>query len=166
MLEEIKKLIGSMFVNRFEKSEKWNGRLVPYVHKKLIVIEMESRNYTHLVHSGQGEFDVTEGHTNSQWGYKTCSVILENGNSLASLANMLQGALSGWNNSWKIMLKTSSLWRNIKISTTKLFILLQLHKSGRRGICLIETHLMPKGKIGRALEHKRRESLNTALPES
>ncbi|KAJ8448910.1 LOW QUALITY PROTEIN: hypothetical protein Cgig2_030766 [Carnegiea gigantea] len=64
MLEEIRKLIASRFVKRFEKSQKWNSRLVPYVHKKLLMIEMESRICTHLVHAGQGEFDVTEGHTN------------------------------------------------------------------------------------------------------
>jgi len=58
MLEEIRKLIGSRFVKRFEKSQKWNGRLVPFVHKKLLITEMESRNCTHLVHAGQGEFDV------------------------------------------------------------------------------------------------------------
>ena len=64
MLEEIKKFIGSRFVERFEKSQKWNGKLVPYVHEKLRKIEMESRNCTNLIHAGQGKFDVTKGHTN------------------------------------------------------------------------------------------------------
>ncbi|KAJ8439455.1 LOW QUALITY PROTEIN: hypothetical protein Cgig2_008486 [Carnegiea gigantea] len=50
ILEEIRKLIGT--------------RLVPFVHKKLLIIEIESRNCIHLVHAVQGEFDVTEGHTN------------------------------------------------------------------------------------------------------
>jgi len=64
MLEEIRKLIGSRFVTRFDKSQKWNGKIVPYVHKKLLQIEMESRNCKNLLHAGQGEFDVMEGHTN------------------------------------------------------------------------------------------------------
>ncbi|KAJ8430684.1 LOW QUALITY PROTEIN: hypothetical protein Cgig2_024549 [Carnegiea gigantea] len=72
ILEEIRKLIGNRFVNRFEKSQKWNGKLVPYVHKKLIRTEMESRNYTHLVYVGQGEFDVTEGHTNFTVRFYDC----------------------------------------------------------------------------------------------
>jgi len=64
MLEEIRKLIGSRFVTRFDKSQRWNGKLVPYVHKKLMHIEMESRNCTNLIHAGQEECDVIEGHTN------------------------------------------------------------------------------------------------------
>jgi len=64
MLEEIRKLIGSRFVIRFDKSQRWNGKLVSYVHKKLIQTEMESRNCRNLIHAGQGEFDVTEGHIN------------------------------------------------------------------------------------------------------
>jgi len=36
MLEEVKKLIGSRFVKRSEKSHKQNGKRVPFVHKKLI----------------------------------------------------------------------------------------------------------------------------------
>ncbi|KAJ8421831.1 LOW QUALITY PROTEIN: hypothetical protein Cgig2_024207 [Carnegiea gigantea] len=64
MLEEIRTLIGSRFVKRFEKSQKWNDRLIPYVRKKLLMIEMDSRNCTLLVHAGQGEFDMTKGHTN------------------------------------------------------------------------------------------------------
>jgi len=36
------------------------------MHKKLIMIEIESRNCTHLAYTRQGEFDVTEGHTNLQ----------------------------------------------------------------------------------------------------
>lgn len=64
MLEEIRKLIGSRIVKRYENSQKWEGKLVPFVQKKLLITEMESRNCTHLVHAGQGEFDVTEGHTN------------------------------------------------------------------------------------------------------
>jgi len=74
MLKEIRKLIGSRFVNRFDKSQRWIGMLVPYVHKKLIKIEMESRNCRNLIHAGQGEFDVTEGHTNFtvRLKYKFC----------------------------------------------------------------------------------------------
>ena len=64
MLEKIRKLIGSRFVTRYDKSQRWNGKLVPYIHKKLLQIEMKSRNCKNLIHAGQGEFDVTEGHTN------------------------------------------------------------------------------------------------------
>ena len=52
MLEEIRKLIGSRFLKISEKSKKWKGKLIPYVHKKLIRIEMESTNYANLVHAG------------------------------------------------------------------------------------------------------------------
>ncbi|KAJ8435430.1 hypothetical protein Cgig2_013928 [Carnegiea gigantea] len=48
MVEEIRKLTGSRFMKRFKKLQKWNGRLVPFVHKKLLITEMESRNCTHL----------------------------------------------------------------------------------------------------------------------
>ena len=64
MLEEIRKQSGNRFVNRFDKSQRWNGKLVPYEYKKLIKIEIESGNCKNLIHAGQGEFNVTEGHTN------------------------------------------------------------------------------------------------------
>ncbi|KAJ8428742.1 LOW QUALITY PROTEIN: hypothetical protein Cgig2_022652 [Carnegiea gigantea] len=68
-----------------KSQKKWKGKVVPYVHKKLIRIEMESRNYANL-----GEFEVTKGHTNLTVSCKTGSMIVENNNSLTSFANMLQ----------------------------------------------------------------------------
>jgi len=45
-------------VTRFDKSQRWNGKLVPYVHKKLLQIEMESRNCKNLIHAGHTNFTV------------------------------------------------------------------------------------------------------------
>ncbi|KAJ8421507.1 hypothetical protein Cgig2_013185 [Carnegiea gigantea] len=64
MLEEIRKLIGARFDKRFQISADWDGKVTPFVEKKLKKVELESRNYCNLVPAGRGEFAVREGSTN------------------------------------------------------------------------------------------------------
>ncbi|KAJ8428902.1 hypothetical protein Cgig2_024971 [Carnegiea gigantea] len=64
MLEEIRKLTGARFDKRLQISVDWDGKVTPFVEKKLKKVELESRNCCNLVPAGRGEFDVREGSTN------------------------------------------------------------------------------------------------------
>jgi len=64
MLDVIRKPVGGRFVKRFEKAQSWEGKVVPYVEKKLKLIEQESRNCSNIIHATRREFDVTEGKPN------------------------------------------------------------------------------------------------------
>ncbi|KAJ8425365.1 hypothetical protein Cgig2_015079 [Carnegiea gigantea] len=64
MLEEITKLIRARFEKRFQISADWDGKVTPFVEKKLKKVELESRNCCNLVPTARGEFDVREGSTN------------------------------------------------------------------------------------------------------
>ncbi|KAJ8430734.1 hypothetical protein Cgig2_004627 [Carnegiea gigantea] len=54
ILQEIKKLNASY----------WEGKVTPFVEKKLSLIEEESKNCLSVVNAGKGEFDVVEDRTN------------------------------------------------------------------------------------------------------
>ncbi|KAJ8419659.1 hypothetical protein Cgig2_009798 [Carnegiea gigantea] len=64
MLKEIRKLVGARFNKRFQNASFWEGKVTPFVGKKLRLIEEESRNCLSVVHAGKEEFDVVEGCTN------------------------------------------------------------------------------------------------------
>lgn len=64
LLEEIRKLIGSRFVRRFERAQQWEGKLVPYVKQKLCEAELEGRDLAGCLHAGAGKFDVKDNRKN------------------------------------------------------------------------------------------------------
>ncbi|KAJ8420926.1 hypothetical protein Cgig2_030220 [Carnegiea gigantea] len=156
MLEEIRKLIRSRFVKRFEKSQKWNGRLVSFVHKKLLITEMESRNCTHLVHANQGEFDVTEGHTNFTvrlqdkfYDYRKWQLTGLHYKHAARCIFRMKQQLEDYMEDYFTLEKYRNLYNHIE----------------KRNLPNLNQPYAQR-KIGRPPEHKRRESLNVPLPES
>jgi len=54
MLEEIRKLIGARFDKRFQMSADWEGKVTPFVEKKLKKLELESRNCYNSMPTGKG----------------------------------------------------------------------------------------------------------------
>jgi len=89
MLEEIRKIVGRRFDRRFQLAASWDGKVTPYVEKKLRMIEIEARKCSNIVPVGRGEFNVLEGNTNFtikvRNHYCDCK---KNGRLVACLANM------------------------------------------------------------------------------
>jgi len=137
MLEEIRKLIRIRFVTRFDKSQRWNGKLLPYVHKKLMQVEMESRNCRNLIHAGQGEFDVTGGYTNFTLRLKDKFCDCRKWQLTGLPCKHAVRCISRMKQQLEDYVMTVSLWTHLKIYTTTLTTLLQLYKYGRKEICLL-----------------------------
>ena len=49
MLEEIRKIVGSRFDRRFQLAASWDGKVTPYMEKKLRMTEIEARNCSNIV---------------------------------------------------------------------------------------------------------------------
>ena len=64
VLEEIRKLIGARFDKRFQMSANLEGKVPPFVEKKLKQLKLEFRNCSNLVPVGRREFDFREGSVN------------------------------------------------------------------------------------------------------
>ncbi|KAJ8423528.1 hypothetical protein Cgig2_030023 [Carnegiea gigantea] len=100
ILEEIRKLIGARFDKRFQMSIDWEGKLTPFVEKKLKQLELESRNCSNLVLVRRGEFSVREGSTNFTVKLAAITVTVKGGKSVAYLISMWLGAFLAYTTSW------------------------------------------------------------------
>ena len=128
--------------------------------------EMESMNCTHLVHVGQWEFDMTKGHTNFivrlQDKYCDCRKWQLTGLPCKHVGRCILRMKQQLNNYVEhcfIVEKYRNLYNHIihPIAAPQMW--------DKRNLADLEPPYAQR-KIGRPQEHKRRESLNTPLPES